>query len=905
MHPLSFPFRPALLLPLLFVCAGWVAAPASAATLNVPSQYATIQAAVNAAANGDTVLIADGTYSGDGNRDIDFGGKNLTVTSVSGAASTIIDCGGSATADHSGNHRGFYLHSGETSAVISGLTIENGYEDGYTAGEDGGGIDTVRAGVTIQNCTLEGNTVSSGSGGGISLKNEADGEVDTVSNCTITHNSAYYFGGGVYSYNEGGGNTIPNVTTLVTGCTITGNTADGGGGIYNYSKYAGGSITVTGCTITGNMGSDGNGNGTGGGVENDNEADTGTITVTNCTITNNTAGYQGSGVYNENISGSSITLTNCAITGNTATNGNGGGVYNSVGLNNGTITLTDCAITSNAAPTGNGGGVYDGNNATNGLITLINCTITGNTAGNQGGGVYNYNADTFITNGPEETTLINCTITGNTAPSGSGGGIYNYNIDSASTLSFVNDIFYGDTGGEVATTSVNAPMFTFCDVQGGYTGTGNIDADPLLINAPADAHLSAGSPCVSAGTPNGAPATDKDGNTRANPPTIGAYEGAAGAAKAATTTTLTSSVNPSQINQDITLTVVVSNGTQTPPTGTVQLGYNGANLGSAGALTAGQITYTLTGLNTAGSYTFTATYSGDANNQGSVGTVTQTVSAAVHMHLLWDKTDGTAALWTVNADGTFSNVVYGPFAGWTAKAIAAAPNGSTYLLWTNTNGQASLWHVTSLTAGGYTATQYGPYAGYRAVSLSVGGDGSPHLLWDKTDGTALLWTINPANGAFTYTSYGPYAGWTARQVASGNTVTDLLWAKADGTASGFRIASNGTLTYHTFGPYAGYAATALSVGPDDGAHLLWDKTDGTALLWNVDFTAGTFTYTPYGPFSGWSAKAIATGPDNVSHILWDNTNGTASLWNVTGSGYTYNAYGPFSGWTAVGVSAGP
>ncbi len=274
-------------------------------------------------------------------------------------------------------------------------------------------------------------------------------------------------------------------------------------------------------------------------------------------------------------------------------------------------------------------------------------------------------------------------------------------------------------------------------------------------------------------------------------------------------------------------------------------------------------------------------------------------------HLLWNNVNGQAALWTINPDTTYASVVYGPFSGWTARATAAASDGTNWLLWTNTNGTAALWHVTALTASGYTATQYGPYAGYTAVSLSVGSDGSPHILWNKTDGTALLWTVNPANGSFTYTTYGPYSGWTANAVASGNTVTDLLWTNTNGTADGYRIAANGSLTQHTFGPYAGYAAKSLSVGPDDGAHLLWDKTDGTALLWNVDFSSGAFTYTSYGPFSGYAARAIATGPDNVSHILWDATNGTASLWNVMGSSYTYHAYGPFAGWTAVGVSAGP
>lgn len=112
------------LLPLL--CTVLLPAVARAATLSVPSQYPTIQAGVNAAANGDTVLVADGTYSGDGNRDIDFHDKNITVKSVSGAAKTIIDCGGFDSTDGSGNHRGFYIHSGETAAVISGFTVKNG-----------------------------------------------------------------------------------------------------------------------------------------------------------------------------------------------------------------------------------------------------------------------------------------------------------------------------------------------------------------------------------------------------------------------------------------------------------------------------------------------------------------------------------------------------------------------------------------------------------------------------------------------------------------------------------------------------------------------------------------------------------------------------------------------------------
>ncbi len=77
-RPFAAPIRAALCLLFFFALSLGALTPAFAATLTVPAQHATIQAAINAAANGDTVLIADGTYSGPGDVDLDFGGKNLT-----------------------------------------------------------------------------------------------------------------------------------------------------------------------------------------------------------------------------------------------------------------------------------------------------------------------------------------------------------------------------------------------------------------------------------------------------------------------------------------------------------------------------------------------------------------------------------------------------------------------------------------------------------------------------------------------------------------------------------------------------------------------------------------------------------------------------------------------------------
>ncbi|MCH7947513.1 MAG: hypothetical protein IIC66_06905, partial [candidate division Zixibacteria bacterium] len=164
---------------------------AQSATIHVPADLPTIQAGIDAAIAGDTVLVADGTYTGPGNRDIDFGGKGIVLKSENGTGVTIIDCEGS----ESNQHRGFYFHSGEDStAVVDGFTIQGGYADygggincdsssspkrinnpisGNSAGGNGGGIYCIASSPTISNNTISGNTTpcsedaSVGNGGGI------------------------------------------------------------------------------------------------------------------------------------------------------------------------------------------------------------------------------------------------------------------------------------------------------------------------------------------------------------------------------------------------------------------------------------------------------------------------------------------------------------------------------------------------------------------------------------------------------------------------------------------------------------------------------------------------------------------------------------------------------------------
>jgi hypothetical protein len=102
---------------------------ASASTIHVPADQPTIQAGIDAAVNGDTVLVSPGTYTGDGNSNMDFHGKGIAVVGNRGS-------GDSSVAVQS-TERAFYFHSGESnSAAVVGLTIANVYSWGLRGSVD-------------------------------------------------------------------------------------------------------------------------------------------------------------------------------------------------------------------------------------------------------------------------------------------------------------------------------------------------------------------------------------------------------------------------------------------------------------------------------------------------------------------------------------------------------------------------------------------------------------------------------------------------------------------------------------------------------------------------------------------------------------------------------------------------
>jgi len=267
--------------------------------------YNTVQEGIDAAANGDEVVVLPGEYLEtitfeDSDITSDFTLRSNDPLDAATVAATVIN--GDLDGDPATAEGRVVTLSGDEDATcgLSGLTITGGRtgEDVSGAGICGGGT-----GAAIRHCTITGNT-SAEEGGGLSSCNGA------IAHCEISGNSAAGYGGGLYGCNGpiedcliaenwghyGGG--LCYCDGSIVGCRITGNTADlDGGGLCACDGR------ITCCIVSGNAATLRYGGG----------FDSCFAFITNCVIAGNSADYIGGG-----LCCCGGTITNCTIVGNTA-----------------------------------------------------------------------------------------------------------------------------------------------------------------------------------------------------------------------------------------------------------------------------------------------------------------------------------------------------------------------------------------------------------------------------------------------------------------------------------------------------------------------------------------------------------------------------------------------------------
>jgi len=416
--------------------------------LRVPEDYSTIQQAIDAAVDGDIVLLSPGVHRGTGNVNVDFRGKSVILRCVPHAGECMIDATGQQAA--------LKFDRGEgRNARVEDITIAHAFDAGIICtnssrpvirrcvirnnGPLHGGVWLEQnSNALIEDCHISNNHTGF-SGGGIRAMDSSP----TILRCVFSENSAADRGGAVYTF--GGDLTIAQ-------CTFMDNAAHVGGGAIALEN---GASIIHGCRMSGNVADPPNGSGGDGGALHLLRTQ---ASVSSCLMDDNFANNRGGGIY---LDGGDPAITNATIVGNQA-QVSGGGVYQGGAGNQ---TGACCYI-----------GDCDSG------LTRLECT---NLAGSWYPGVgcatvVCGSRSCCMPNGAcQNRTSLNCLVAGG-IPKADGSQCATY--DCTPTLR--NMILWENRAGAGANLRTNAPFLTVADstVQGGWLAGENVESiDPDFV----------------------------------------------------------------------------------------------------------------------------------------------------------------------------------------------------------------------------------------------------------------------------------------------------------------------------------------------------------------------------------------------------------------------------------------
>jgi len=407
------------------------------------TDFNSIQVAIDAASNGDAILVMAGKYD---EHNINTNGKAILIEGETGASGALL-----AIVHGSWQDSVFVCNSGETnSTILKNLVITGG--SSFT----GGGLYIEASSPSVVGCTFLNNFATKGFGGGICA---IDSELSLVD------------------------------------CTFTGNIGGVGGGVYNQPEY--GSVhEIRGCSFQMNQAVNGN-YGHGGGLKHG----SGFLQLTDCEFIENTASGGGGGV--SEFASIGINIRNCKFMYNNALSGGG---LDTSGI--GGCTIVSSSFIGNQSKT-YGGGIQSSSPS----LALMNCRLSNNVTGWLGGAVTMLYADqqpaifvnclmdnntayvgaTVSIHGTMATKFINTTIINNVGP---GLALQGW---EGQYVQIYNSVIWGNDPISIAVDGEIGVDVQYSDIEGGWAGEGNFNANPLIILSNGEVLLDIDSPCIDTG----------------------------------------------------------------------------------------------------------------------------------------------------------------------------------------------------------------------------------------------------------------------------------------------------------------------------------------------------------------------------------------------------------------------
>jgi hypothetical protein len=265
-----------------------------------------------------------------------------------------------------------------------------------------------------------------------------------------------------------------------------------------------------------------------------------------------------------------------------------------------------------------------------------------------------------------------------------------------------------------------------------------------------------------------------------------------------------------------------------------------------------------------------------------------------HSGILWQNTDGTVAIWSMNGTSLVSgaSVAFNPGPAWhTIGAGDFNGDGKADILWQNADGTPAIWLMdgTNILSGANVGSNPGP-AWHVIGSGDFDGDGKADILWQNNNGQAAVWLMDGQTvKSGSDVGANPGANWhvVGSGDFNGDGKADILWQNTSGQAAvwlmdgrslivGANVGSNPGADWHVQG--------AGDFNGDGKADILWQNTSGQAAVWQMDgLNLVSGSNVGFNPGPAWQVHGTGDfNGDGKADIEWQNTDGTPAVWLMDG-----------------------